>query len=147
MQAIQQMKSFLDSTFKIKDLGCLKYFLGIEAARTKEGLNICQRKYIMDILKEYGFLDCKPAPSPIVPGQKFTHGDGTALSDASIYRRLIGRLLYLTATRPDITFAIQQLSQFIDAPTDKHLVAAHRVLRYLKVAPGKGLFYVAGSSL
>lgn len=125
---IQHLKQYLDE-FKIKNLGDLKYFLGIEACRSKNGLNICQRKYTMDILKEAGFLDCKLAATPIAAGQKLVHDDTNLLPDPRSYRRLVGRLIYLTATRPDIAFTVQQLSQFIDAPTNKHVVAAHRVLR------------------
>ncbi|XP_019160477.1 PREDICTED: uncharacterized protein LOC109157051 [Ipomoea nil] len=147
MEPIQQLKLFLDSTFKIKDLGSLGYFLGIEAKAKADGLNICQRKYALDILKEAGFLGCKPANTPMVHGLKLSQGDGVPLDDVGCYRRLIGRLLYLTATRPDITFAVQQLSQFIDAPTDKHLSAAHRVLRYIKKSPGHGIFYPANMDM
>ncbi|XP_019180184.1 PREDICTED: uncharacterized protein LOC109175375 [Ipomoea nil] len=126
---IDALKQFLDEAFKIKDLGVLKYFLGIELARSSKGLHLCERKYILDILDETGFLDCKPAPSPMVPDMKLAHGDSAPLVDVGSYKILVGRLLYLTATRPDIAFAVKQLSQFIDSPTQNHLVAAHRVLR------------------
>lgn len=86
---------------------------------------------MLDILRETRLTDCKPVSTPIVPGQRLTHADGELLPDATLYRRLVGKLLYLTTTRPDISFAVQQLSQFIDCPTNKHLIAAHRVLRYL----------------
>ncbi|XP_019167288.1 PREDICTED: uncharacterized protein LOC109163021 [Ipomoea nil] len=105
------------------------------------GLNLCQRRYALEILDEAGFTDCKPVHTPMVPGVRLTKDGGTILSDASGFRRLVGRLLYLTATRPDITFAVQQLSQYVDAPTTEHLAAAHRVLPYIKKAPGQGLFY------
>lgn len=82
-----------------------------------------------------------------MPGQKLVHGDGEPLSNVGEYRRLVGRLLYLTATRLDLAYAMQQLSQFVDYPTDKHLIAAHRVLRYIKKDPGKGIQYPAQSNL
>nr|GMC53132.1 uncharacterized protein LOC109183966 [Ipomoea batatas] len=132
LQMIGDLKHFLDDAFKIKDLGELGYFLGIEAKLDDSGLNLCQRKYALDILTEAEFLECKPVNTPMVPGYHLQHGDGGPLTDTSSYRRLVGRLLYLTATRPDIAYAVQQLSQFIDAPTDKHSSAAHRVLRYIK---------------
>lgn len=110
MESIQQLKHFLDDTFRIKDLGCLTYFLGIEACRTSEGLSLCQRKYTLDILKEVGFSGCKPVATAIVPGQKLIHTNGVPLTDMSIYIRLVGRLLYLTTTRPDISYSVQQLS-------------------------------------
>ncbi|XP_019154279.1 PREDICTED: uncharacterized protein LOC109150751 [Ipomoea nil] len=147
MCLINELKAFLDSTFKIKDLGKQGYFLGIEAHRTEAGLNLCQRKYALDILAEECFLHCKPVSTPMVPGHKLTKDSGTSITDISGYRRLIGRLLYLTATRLDLSYAIQQLSQFVDAPTDVHLAAAHRILRYIKKSPGQGLFYPANNSL
>lgn len=127
--------------------GVLNTFWELRHVRTRDGLNIFQKKYTLDILREAGFIGCKPASTPMVPGQKLTHSDGKPLPDAGIYRRLVGRLLYLTSTRPDIAFAVQQLSQFIGSPIDKHLCAAHRVLRYLKKVPGRGIWYGAKSNL
>ncbi|XP_019174221.1 PREDICTED: uncharacterized protein LOC109169783 [Ipomoea nil] len=147
LHMIEDLKSWLDDAFKIKDLGELGYFLGIDARIDDSGLNLCQRKYALDILSEAGFLGCKSVNTPMVQGYHLHHDDGTILSDISSYRRLVDHLLYLTAIRPDITYAVQQLSQFIDAPTDKHLSAAHRVLRYLKNVPGQGLFYPKGEVL
>lgn len=126
MEVINNLKKFLDASFKIKDLGELSYFLGIEAVRREEGLYLNQRKYVLDILKDSGFLLCKPASTPITPSSKLAKDDSPLLEDAAPYRRLVGRLLYLTATRPDISYAVQQLSQFVGCPTEFHLVAAHR---------------------
>ncbi|XP_031127558.1 uncharacterized protein LOC116029651 [Ipomoea triloba] len=147
LHQIQILKAFLDDTFKIKDLGSLGFFLGIEAHVGDSGLNLCQRKYALDILNESGFINCKPVNTPMVPGHQLSKEGGTALADISSYKRLIGRLLYLTATRPDIAYAVQQLSQFVDTPTDEHLTAAHRVLLYIKKAPGQGLFYPKNGAL
>ncbi|XP_019150778.1 PREDICTED: uncharacterized protein LOC109147625 [Ipomoea nil] len=110
-------------------------------------MSLCQRKYALEILKETGFLESKPAATPMVPGLKLVHSEGNPLPDAGSYRRLVGRLLYLTATRPDITFALQQLSQFVDTPTYILLTAAHRVLRYIKASPRQGIFYPSHASL
>ncbi|XP_019171418.1 PREDICTED: uncharacterized protein LOC109166974 [Ipomoea nil] len=144
---IDRLKQFLDKTFKIKDLGHLNYFLGIEAFRSTNGLNICQRKYTLEILKEYGFMDAKPAKTPITAGQKLSSLEGTPLDKPEVYRTLVGKLLYLTNTRPEITYAVQQLSQYVDKPRNTHLMAAHRVLRYLKGSPRKGMFYPANSQI
>ncbi|XP_019181628.1 PREDICTED: uncharacterized protein LOC109176678 [Ipomoea nil] len=104
--------------------------------------------YVDDILvAESGFLDAKPAKTPCITGQKLTNLEGKLLESPEIYRKLVGKLLYLTNTRPDITFAVQHLSQFVDKPRNAHLVAAHRVLRYLKGSPGKGLFYTSKSQI
>ncbi|XP_019179520.1 PREDICTED: uncharacterized protein LOC109174720 [Ipomoea nil] len=139
------LKQFLDYSFKIKDLGQLHYFLGIEATRSPNGINLCQRKYTLDILKENGFLEAKPAKTPFTTGQRLNTTNGKPLANSEQYRRLVGKLLYLTNTRPDISYVVQQLSQFVDRPSDIHLMAAHRVLRFLKGSPGRGLFYAAKS--
>ncbi|KAF5450519.1 hypothetical protein F2P56_030860 [Juglans regia] len=104
---IKNVIEFMHSQFKIKDLGVLKFFLGIEVARTAAEIHI----YVTS------------------------------------YRRLIGRLIYLTISRPDITYAVSVLSQFMDKPAQIHLHHAHRILRYLKGSIGQGLFFSASSSL
>ncbi|XP_019171516.1 PREDICTED: uncharacterized protein LOC109167067 [Ipomoea nil] len=147
LSLIQELKDLMHAAFKIKDLGVLGYFLGMEATISSSGLNLCQRKYALEILEDAGFLHCKPVHTPMTPGVLLTHTDGIPLSDPSSYRRLIGRLLYLTATRPDITFAVHHLSQFVSTPTDKHMIAAHRILRYIKGSPGQGVFYPTNNKL
>ncbi|XP_019190781.1 PREDICTED: uncharacterized protein LOC109185254 [Ipomoea nil] len=144
---IQQLKDVLDKAFRIKDLGVLGYFLGIEAKVSTAGLNLCQRKYAVYILSDAGFTDCKPVNTPMVPGTHLFQEDGTALTDPGSYRRLIGILLYLTATRPNITYTVHKLSQFVSSPTDRHMAAAHRILRYIKGSPSQGLFYPATTTL
>ncbi|KAJ0800173.1 putative RNA-directed DNA polymerase [Helianthus annuus] len=136
---IEEVKKKLDQNFSIKDLGVLKYFLGIEVARTKEGLVLSQRKYTLDILEDSGKLGCKPCVTPIEQGLKVDKGEENDRVDAGQYRRLIGRLLYLQATRPDITYAVNVLSQFVADPRSNHLEAVNRVLGYLKGTPGQGI--------
>lgn len=147
MDEINLVKHLLDSTFKIKDLGKLKYFLGLEVAHSSRGISLCQRKYCLDLLDESGLTACKPASTPLDPAVRLHHDEGTPYEDAGRYRRLIGRLIYLTTTRPDISFATQQLSQFMAAPTESHFKAATWVLRYLKASPGRGLFFPRSSEL
>ncbi|KAL4362499.1 hypothetical protein GQ457_04G038710 [Hibiscus cannabinus] len=147
LESISLVKTFLHDLFKIKDLGNLKFFLGLEVARSNKGINLSQRKYTLDLLAEYGFLESKPASTPIVPLKKSSTTVGTPLEDITSFRRLVGKLVYLTNTRPDISFAVQHLSQFLSAPTDLHLVAAHRVLRYLKKSPGQVLFFPSNNTL
>ncbi|GKA38344.1 uncharacterized mitochondrial protein-like protein [Tanacetum coccineum] len=136
---IQETKKQLDDEFNIKDLGPLKYFLGIEVAKTRDGLVLSQRKYTLDILEDSGKLGCKPSAFPIEEGLKLDKGESESRVDASQYRRLIGRLLYLQATRTDITYTINILSQFVADPRNNHLEAANRVLGYLKATPGQGI--------
>lgn len=142
---IQKVKSYLSTCFSIKDLGTLKYFLGLELARSPQGISLCQRKYTLDLLKETGMSGSKPAAFPIPQQHRLSLDCGEPLKDPSQYRRLIGRLIYLTISRPDITYAVQLLSQFMQRPCLPHLDAAHHVIRYLKNSPGQGLFFPSNS--
>ncbi|KAK3009753.1 hypothetical protein RJ639_014453 [Escallonia herrerae] len=120
-------------------------FLGIEAARGSRGLFLSQRKYALDILSESGLSASKPAAFPMEQNHGLALAGGPLLSDPGPYRRLIGRLVYLTITRPDICYAVHVLSQFMQSPHSQHWDAALWVLRYLKAAPGQGLFLPADS--
>lgn len=107
---IESIKTTLHTAFKIKDLGHLKYFLGLEIAQSKAGIHICQMKYALDILEECGMVASKPVTTPITKATQLSAETSTPLPDPGSYRRLIGKLIYLTTTRPDISFSVQQLS-------------------------------------
>ena len=145
--AVLAVKETLARQFKTKDLGPARFFLGLEIARNSDGISVCQRKYCLDILADYGLLGCKPKSVPMDPKVPLTKDTGLLLQDAKPFRELIGRLLYLCITRPDITFAVNRLSQFLSCPTDAHLHAGMNVLKYLKNNPGQGLFYSASTAL
>ncbi|KAK3021003.1 hypothetical protein RJ639_045468 [Escallonia herrerae] len=145
--ACSLFKKYLNDCFKLKDLGPLKYFLGIEAARGPRGLFLSQRKYELDILSEFSLSASKPAAFPMEQNHGLALDGGPLLSDPGPYRRLIGRLVYLTITRPDICYAVHVLSQFMQSPRSQHWDAALRVLRYLEAAPGQGLFLPTDSPL
>jgi hypothetical protein len=144
---ITHIKALLDTKFSIKDLGILKYFLGFEVARTKAGISLCQRKYTLDLITDAGLLGAKPCSTPMQPQLQLHKASGDLISNPTVYRRLIGRLLYLTHTRPDIAYTVSKLSQFLDSPTTDHMLAGLHVLKYLKQNPGQGLFYSSTSSL
>lgn len=101
----------------------------------------------MDLLKDMGLLAAKPCNTPMDHHLKLQKDSGDPLADNTAYRRLVGRLLYLTHTRPDICFAVSQLSQFLDCPTSVHHAAAMRVLRYIKKSPAEGLLFSASSDI
>ena len=94
-----------------------------------------------------GFLASKPSSVPMDPNIHLNASDGELVPDSSSYRRLIGRLLYLTLSRPDISFVVHQLSQYVSQPRIPHLKAADHLLRYLKAHPDQGLFFSSSSSL
>ncbi|KAG6418620.1 hypothetical protein SASPL_120824 [Salvia splendens] len=144
---ISEFKIFLADHFKFKDLGYPKYFLGIEIARNKSGIFIFQHNYALDLVSDAGLLSCKPASTPMDSIKQLQVDAGPPLEDPTVYRRLVGRLVYLCITRLDITFAVNKLSQFLSKPCSDHLVAAERVLKYLKGTVGHGLFYSAQTDL
>jgi len=146
-QNIVQIKSLLHEAFTIKDLGLARYFLGIEIARSSSGTLLNQRKYILDILSNVGLTAAKPAKVPMVKGLKLSTTEGTPLPNPEVYRRIVGRLLYLTLTRPDISYVVQHLSQFLQTPRKPHYDAALHVLRYLKGTVHRGLFYPKDTTL
>ena len=140
-------KSYLDPCFHIKDLGALKYFLGIEVARDTQGVFLCQRKYAMEIIDECGLLGSKPIDSPIELNHKLALASRKPLSNPTQYCHLIGRLIYLTITRPELSYAIHILAQFIQDPKEDHMEAARKILRYLKGNPGQGILLRSDSDL
>nr|XP_018623455.1 uncharacterized mitochondrial protein AtMg00810-like [Nicotiana tomentosiformis] len=145
---IEDAKMTLHNRFKVKDLGELRYFLGIEVLRSKNGTLLNQRKYALDLISQVALSGCKPAKTPLELNQKLTTVDydvhvgktgDLELEDVTAYQQLIGKLLYLTITRPDISFAVQSSSQFMQRPKQSHLKAAFRVVKYLKGSPGLGV--------
>ena len=127
-------------------MGYVKYFLGIELARSSEGLFISQRKYILDMLQDVGLSNAKHAPFPMAKALRLSPNMGDLMPDPEKYRKVVGKLLYLSLTRPDITYSVQQLSQFLQSPRIPHWQAVVQVLKYLRGCPSKGVFFPAASS-
>ncbi|KAL6344205.1 hypothetical protein AAG906_035430 [Vitis piasezkii] len=100
VEEICRTKENLSIRFEMKELGQLKHFLGLEVDRTHEGIFLCQQKYAKDLLKKFGMLECKPISTPMEPNAKMCEHEGKDLKDATMYRQLVGSLLYLTLTRP-----------------------------------------------
>jgi len=134
----------LQADFAMKDLGPLGYFLGIQATRDSGGLHLRQTKYILDLLNRALMAECKPYRAPCTAGSKMSRHDGDPLPDPAEYRHIVGAFQYVTLTRPDIAYSVNQLCQHMHAPTSVHLTAAKRVLRYLKGSLNSGLHYNKG---
>ena len=116
---ISSLKSFLHTQFHTKDLGLLRYFLGVEVTRSKKGIFLSQRKYVLDLLTETGKLGAKPCSTPMLPNLQLTK-DGELFEDPERYRRLVGKLNYLIITCPDIAYSVSFVSQFRSSQTVNH---------------------------
>jgi hypothetical protein len=116
-EELVKLKTLLAKEFEIKDLGYLRYFLGMEVARSKKGIYVSQRKYVLDLLKETGMLGCKPAETLMDSTKKIGAVQDRTPIDKGRYQRLVGRLIYLSHTRPDIGFFVSVVSQFMNNPT------------------------------
>ncbi|KAH9696724.1 reverse transcriptase Ty1/copia-type domain-containing protein [Citrus sinensis] len=128
-EELQKLKKQLAQEFEVKDLGNLKYFLGMEVARSKKGIVVSQRKYTLDLLKETGMIGCKPVNTPMDPYKKLGSVENSVPVNRGRYQRLVGRLIYLSHTRPDIGFAVSAVSQFMHNPTEEHMDAVFRILK------------------
>ena len=124
----------LGADFAVKDLGKLHYFLGVEVTSRATGLVLTQKKYSLELLQRAGMLKCKPTTTPMSSTDKITAVDGELLSpaDATEYRSIVGGLQYLTITRPDISYAVNRVCQYLQAPRDTHWAAVKRILRYVQ---------------
>lgn len=130
------------SEFAIKDLGQLNYFLGLEISHTSTGLFVGQAKYAHDILDRAKMLDSKHVATPLASGESLL-SSGAPFDDPTLYRSLVGALQYLTITRPDLSYAVNMVSQFLQAPTTDHFLAVKRILRYVKGTINFGLSFVS----
>ncbi|OMO77059.1 Reverse transcriptase, RNA-dependent DNA polymerase [Corchorus capsularis] len=135
------LQEYFSREFEMKDLGCLKYFLGIEVSRSKKGIFLSQRKYALDLLHETGMSACQPADTPVEEGLKLCVEADQVPVDKGRYQRLVGRLMYLAQTRPDLAYALSIVSQFMHNPSEQHMKGVMRILRYVKSSPGKGILF------
>lgn len=131
----------------MKDLGLLSYFLGLEVTSNHSGYYLSQAKYATDLLSRVGLTDNKIVTTSIEINAKFDDKDGTLLSNPTLYRQLVGSLVYLTVTRPNIAYAIHIVSQFMIAPRTPHFAAILRIFRYVKGTLFHGLHFFAESKL
>ncbi|XP_055814466.1 uncharacterized mitochondrial protein AtMg00810-like [Solanum dulcamara] len=142
----QSIISLLSSEFAMKDLGLLSYFLGIAVTHHTIGLFLSQKKYAAEIIDRAGMSSCKPSPTPVDTKPKLGATTSTPFADPSLYRSLAGALQYLTFTRPDITYAVEQVYLFIHDPRDEHMHALKRIVRYLQGTLEYGLHLYSSST-
>ena len=142
---LQRLIELLSSEFKLRDLGNVYYFLGIEVQSTGMGLMLRQHKYTFDILSRAGMISCKPVDTPISTSKAIILPD-PLFSNAKHFCQIMGALQYLAFIRPDICFAVNRVCQFIHAPTDSHLGAVKLILRYLQGTTSHGLHITRNSS-
>eukprot|EP00253_Pinus_taeda_P031585 PITA_31585 len=118
--------------FEMTDMGLLRYFLGIEVEENGNGIFISQTKYVNEVLERFNMQESKVAITPTVMGLKLSKEDNNKDFDPSLYKSIVGSLMYLTATRPDIIHAISLISRFMERPKETHWKVAKRILRYVK---------------
>jgi histone deacetylase 1/2 len=147
--AIAALLKNLNHEFALKDLGDLHYFLGIEVHKMDDGILLNQTKYAQDILTRVGMTDCTGVTTPLSSSEKITAHQGDLLGpdDSTNYRSMVGALQYLTLTRPDISFAVNKVCQYLHAPTTVHWTAAKRILRYVKHTLTVGLTFSKSPSM
>ena len=141
---INRLKTHLQRSFKTNDLGPISRYLGVQFDRSDTGLHMHQRDYALSILRLFHMEDCKPSHTPLPEGLVLSKDSPTPPVDATLYRMLIGKLLFLTKTRPDLTHAVSVVSRFMQQPKEVHLQAAKHILRYVRRYPDLGLFFKQG---
>ncbi|XP_059295336.1 uncharacterized mitochondrial protein AtMg00810-like [Lycium ferocissimum] len=146
IDGVAQLKSFLHASFKMKDLGPFTYFLGLEVGYTPSGITLGQQKYASEVVALSGWTNTKVVLTPMEVNTKYGRDDGERFPDHTLYRRLVGSLVYLMMTRPDISYAVQLLSQFVSCPTRIHYSALLRVIRYVWGTVSRSLFFPSVST-
>lgn len=143
---LSSFKRSMMKAFEMTDLGKMRFFLGIEVSQQSNGIFICQKKYAVEVLKRFGMFESNEVNSPIIPGCKLNKDEHGIKIDESYYKQVVGSLMYLTATRPDMMYSVSLISRYMANPTEFHLQAAKRILRYLKGTFDYGIMYKKGSS-
>ncbi|XP_039773535.1 uncharacterized mitochondrial protein AtMg00810-like [Panicum virgatum] len=146
-QFIDLVKMRLNDKFLMSDLSPLHYFLGLEVSSIPDGIYLSQEKYVQDLLSRAGLTNHRTVDTPMELGVHLRTTDGEPLADPTHYRHLVGSLVYLGIIRPDISYAVHILSQFVSSPTQLHYTHLLRVLRYLCGTTSRRLFFPRSSPL
>jgi hypothetical protein len=139
--SVDEFKAAMKKEFEMTDLGLMRFFLGLEVEQSEKGIFISQNKYANEVLKRFRMLNCKTTPTPVATGTKLSKEDCSPNVDPTLYKRLVGSLMYLTATRPDIMFAVSLISRFMESPKDSHWQVGKRILRYVAGTSSYGILY------
>jgi len=138
---IENFKTVMKEEFEMTNMGLLRYFLGIEVDKNQNGVFISQEKYVNEVLERFNMQESKVAITPTMMGLKLSKEDSSKDFDPSLYKSIVGSLMYLTTTRPDIMFAVSLISRFMERPKEAHWQAAKRILRYVKGTKRFGILY------
>ena len=144
---IHQLQASLHDSFHMNDLGPLNYFLGLEVHQSSKGIVLNQHKYTLDLIDMAGLQNSAPVDTPVEVNVKRQQEYGDPIPNPSLYRRLVGSLVYLTITRPDISYAVNLVNKFMTNPKHLHLAALRRIICYLLRTPTHGLFYSMNSPI
>ncbi|PKU78993.1 putative mitochondrial protein [Dendrobium catenatum] len=132
--------------FDMTDLGLLHYFLGLQIVQADDGIFISQKRYALELLKKYNMLSCKTFSTPMNTNEKLVQNDGTTKANEKVFRGIVGGLMYLTHSRPDIMYSVNVISRFMNNPSVHHLGAAKRILRYIRETTNYGIWYKSVSN-
>ncbi|KAD4983048.1 hypothetical protein E3N88_19719 [Mikania micrantha] len=146
-EMIKEFKASMKLEFEMSDLGMLKFFLGLEVTQKNEGIFVCQSQYARKLLNKFGMARAKAEVTPMNAGEKLQADDESGMVDDSNYRSVVGGLIYLTHTRPDLAFSVSMVSIFMQRPTKNHQGDVRRILRYVAGTCELGLWYDRQSSL
>jgi hypothetical protein len=137
----------MESEFQMSMMGELTFFLGIQVKQAKQGTFVHQAKYTKDLMKKFNMAELKPVSTPMRSAASLSPDEDGGATNQREYRSMIGSLLYITATRPDIQFAVGLCTRYQASPCSSHRTIVQRVFRYLKHTPEFGIWYSASSSL
>jgi hypothetical protein len=144
---IVAVKGILHDMFSMTDMGPLHFFLGLEISQDASSIKLSQAKYARDLMERFHMTDCKSTPTPFLSGVRLEDGRDTLVVENTLYRQLVGILLYLTYTRPDLSYEIGVVSRYMQETHELHWKATKCILRYIQGTISYGIHYVAGCKL
>ena len=143
----EEFGKMMAKEFEMSMIGELSFFLGLQIKQMRDGTFVSQGKYIKDMLKKFGMQDAKSISTPMGTNEHLDSDASGNMVDQKMYRSMIGSLLYVTASRPDVMFSVCMCARFQASPRESHLKATKRILRYLKHTQEVGLWYPKGAKI